>query len=72
LRLRAARALVGLAMSLMRMVALGYRAGYLGPAQVEFCVGVSAELRARACRMIATTARNAPPAPLAPELKSRL
>jgi hypothetical protein len=59
-RLRAARALVGLAMSLMRMAALAYRAGYLAPAQIEHCVGVSAKLRGRACHLIGTMARNAP------------
>jgi hypothetical protein len=70
LRLRAARALVGLAVSLMRMAALAYRAGYLDPAGIEYCVGVSAKLRGRACHLIGTTAPKAPSAPPAAELKS--
>jgi hypothetical protein len=54
LRLQAARRLVALATSLVRTVERGYRAGYLGLAQVEYCVHVSANLRRRACGLIGT------------------
>jgi hypothetical protein len=58
-RLVAARALVGLATRVLRMVTRAYRAGYLGLAQVESCVRVSAKLRACAGRLIGGTAHNA-------------
>jgi hypothetical protein len=54
-------------MSLMRMAALAYRAGYLDPGEIEYCVGVSAKLRDRACHLIGTTAHDAPPVPQAAE-----
>jgi hypothetical protein len=52
----------------MRMAALAYRAGYLDPAQIEYCVGVSAKLRGRARHLIGTTARMH----LSPPIRTRL
>jgi hypothetical protein len=51
-RLLAAHGLVDLATSLLRMVGWAHRAGYLGVAQVEYSVRVSAKLRRRASRLI--------------------
>lgn len=58
-RLAAARALVGVALRWLRIVERAHRAGYLGLAQVESCVRISAKLRACACRFIGTSARMA-------------
>ena len=55
----AARLLMRLATSLLRMVERAYRSGYLDLAQVEYSVRISAKLRGCACRMIGE-ARNAP------------
>jgi hypothetical protein len=56
-RLAAARALVGVAICLLWMVARAYRVGYLGLAQVETWVRISAKLRARACRLVGASMR---------------
>jgi len=59
-RLLSARGLVGLAISLLRIVERAYRAGCLDVAQVEYLVRLSARLRARARGLIATKACSAP------------
>jgi hypothetical protein len=56
-RLLAARGLVRSAASLLRAVERGHRAGYLGLAQVELFLRLSAKLRGLACCLIATAAR---------------
>lgn len=59
LNLQAARGLVGLATSVLRIAAGAYRCGYFGLAEVEYCLDVSAKLRARARRLLGTAAGNA-------------